>query len=289
MIYTGIGIIDSLYVPPPPPVEQLFTSNGTWNCCAGAKCIEVIAVGGGAAGQFVRGCNLVGLNYNQRGGPGGGAGGVVVCTLTSGFGTSQSVVIGSGGTSCAGSGCFCSSPGGDSCFGSLVIANGGAIGAASTLTCDFTTVSTISGGVGGNGSSNGGNAKGGGCSLTCGQIAFVSCNAGDPGQTISGKPGGGGGGGSTVQRGGGSPWLAKGVGGAGGSASCICGIPLGAGGGGNNSAQFGEVPYLKPGSPGTCYGAGGGGGGALDNNSSNASGSCGGSGFQGVVKVIQYF
>lgn len=288
MIYTGIGIIDSLYVPPPPPVEQLFTSNGTWSCCAGAKCVQVIAVGGGAAGQFVRGCCLPGFSYNQRGGPGGGAGGVVICTLTSGFGTSQSVVIGSGGTSCAGSGCFCSSPGGASCFGTLVIANGGAIGAASTLTCDFVTCSTISGGVGGNGSSNGGNAKGGGCIPTSNVVIYVSCNAGDPGQTIIGKPGGGGGGGSTIRRSSGEPlWYTGGVGGAGGSASCICGIPLGAGGDGNSSSLNFSSPAARPGFPGTCYGAGGGGGGALDNNL-NAN-SCGGSGFQGAVKVIQYF
>jgi hypothetical protein len=289
MIFAGIGIIDSAASAAVPPVEQLFTSSGTWSCCPGATYLEVVTIGGGAAGQFVTACCAPGTNYNQRGGPGGGAGGVVVCTLTSGFGSSQCVVVGSGGTSCAGASCNCSSPGGASCFGSLVIANGGAVGAASTLVFDFTTVSTISGGVGGNGSSNGGNAKGGGCFPSENVVIYTSCNAGNSGQTIAGKPGGGGGGGSTVRRGAGSGllWLTRGVGGAGGSASSICGIPLGAGGAGNESSI--NFSGARPGFNATCYGGGGGGGGALDNNLNITASSCGGSGFQGAVKVIQYF
>lgn len=278
----------SAAAPPSPPVVQCFTSNGTWSCCTGTTCVEVVAIGAGAAGQFVIGCCIPGTTVNQKGGPGGGAGGVIICNLSSGFGTTQCVVIGAGGTSCAGFSCNCSSPGGASCFGCLVIANGGALGTASIITCNNNACS-IAGGIGGNSSSNGGCTQGGGCNLPSGCVAFISGNAGGAGQTISGKPGGGGGGGSNVSRQDGAPFLAKGNGGVGGSCSCICGITLGAGGGGNNSGQSGVDPGPKDGSPGVCFGAGGGGGGALPANANAGASSKGGAGFQGIIQVTQFF
>ena len=267
---------------PTPPVEQLFTANGTWSCCAGAVCVEVIAVGGGAAGRFTpylqAGCSS-GF-WKQFGGPGGGAGEVKVCTLTSGFGSSQCVIIGSGGTSTT----SCSNPGGNTCFGALVVSSGGAIGAASTQNSNVFTLETIAGGDGGGASSNGGSAKGGGCTLTSGQQEFVSCNAGNSGQAVCGFPGGGGAGGTLSARTDGAPWTARGAGGAGGSGQTLCGICLGAGGAGGISGSQGGAG--NPGTNATCYGGGGGGAGApLQVNAPTA----GGNGFQGVLKVIQYF
>jgi hypothetical protein len=276
MIFAGIGIIDSVVPAVIPPVEQTFTTNGTWNCCAGAVCVEVIAVGAGAGGRSVSQAVSPPTLFKQYGGPGGGAGEVVVCTLTSGYSSSECVRIGAGGDS--------DTAGGSTCFGSLVTALGGALGTASSVSSDFGTYESIAGGDGGGTSSNGGNANAGGCIATAGQQIFSVCNQGSDGGAISAKPGGGAAGGSISQRTDGSAWTVRGLPGSGGAGSTICGICLGVGGGGGISAA--GTGGNASGTNATCYGAGGGGAGAAGRNGSLANG---GSGFNGVIKVIQYF
>lgn len=260
---------------PTPPVETLFTTNGTWSCCPGAVCIEVVAVGAGAGGRSITGRNPS-FPFRDTGAPGGGAGEVIVCTLTSGFGSSQCIRIGSGGVS--------NVSGGATCFGALVIAPGGAVGAVAVC-ASGTGSSTAAGGDGGGASSNGGNGKA--CSADLGAGAgYRTQNAGDPGQTVTAKPGGGGaGGGSSVFSG--ACGLYTGCGGAGGAGGTICGITLGTGGAGGTNCNGTPMPNA-PGNAASGFGAGGGGAASLGGYCIGAT-IPGGAGAAGVLKVIQYF
>lgn len=243
-------------------VVQCFTANGTWFCCTGAFCLEIVAVGGGAGGRpGSAGTNSDASTCIRSGGPGGGAGGVVVCTLTSGFGTSQCVRIGSAGA--GGIGGNASNPetsptaGGSTCFGALVIASGGGIG-NSAFSSSYPPGICISGGAGGNGSPNG-------------AYACVDNNYGQNGigGSATGKPGSGGAGfGKGYQNS--SPDTA------GGAGSTICGITLGSGGAGGSTN----------GSAASGYGGGGGGGARPANFFCNAGN--GGNGGAGILQVTQY-
>jgi hypothetical protein len=263
MILTGIGITDSVSAGGGTLscVVQCFTSNGTWSCCPGTVCLEVVAVGAGGgrcSGPFGSGQIQIVL-----GGPGGGAGGVSLCTLTSGFGTSQPIVV---GTSAA------ETNGGASCFGTLVCAGGGQLGAVATSQSSPGSI-TAAGGVGGVG--NMGTSPSGGGTKAC-TPPNVAANTGNPGCSATGFPGGGGGAASTsttcfFNTTTGNP-------GAAGLGSTFCGITLGGGGTGGNSTN-------RCGLPGQSFGGGGGGGVPLFDGSPRYAGSAGA---PGIVKVTQY-
>lgn len=258
--------------PVAPPVEQTFTTNGTWNCCPGAICVEVIAVGAGAGGRSTsRWLNMPNPG-RFTGGPGGGAGEVVLCGLTGGIASSVCVIVGSGGAA--------NSAGGASCFGSVVVAAGGAVGAA-VVCASGAGSSTSAGGDGGGNSSNGGGTKA--CAADFGAVCYITQNKGENGQTIIGKPGGGGGGGGFSN----CAFGYLGSGGAGGTGGTICGLTLGNGGAGGTNANDTCMPNVAGGAA-SGYGAGGGGaasvGGYISCPASN-----GGAGGNGVIKVIQYF
>jgi hypothetical protein len=255
----------------PPPVEQTFTTNGTWSCCSGATCVEVIAVGGGGGGRSFTG-------YAQpnpgraTGGPGGGAGQVLICTLNSGFGSSQCVIIGQGGAS--------NNSGSASCFGALVIANGGNVGCAAVCVSGAGS-STVSAGAAVGGSPVGGNGRA--CADNFGFCTYLPQNFGCAGGSATGKPGGGGAGAGSSA----CMFGYFGCGGVGGSSSTICGITLGQGGtGGTNCSGPNQTIAVG----GAAVGFGAGGGGAASTQSydigTTRAGGCGG---PGVVKVIQYF
>jgi PKD repeat protein len=255
----------------PAPVEQTFTADGTWTCCAGATYIEVIAVGGGAGGRSTIGA--IGANPGRRtGGGGGGAGEVVVCQLTTGFGSSQCVRIGSGGGS--------NTAGAATCFGTLVTALGGAVGGAPVYVASAGS-STTPGGDGGGSSSDGGASKA--CAANFGSGGYISQNAGDAGCSITAKPGGGAGGGGYSA----CAFGYQGCGGAGGAGGTICGITLGNGGNGGTNCN-GSNQTIAVGCAASGYGAGGGGAASTydyDIGTTRA----GGAGGAGVMKVIQYF
>ena len=243
-------------------VVQCFTANGTWSCCPGAVCIEVVAVGAGGGGRCSAPFSFGGTQL-ILGGPGGGAGGVSLCTLTSGFGTSQSIVV---GTSAA------ETNGGASCFGTLVCSGGGQVGAVATSQPSSGSI-TAAGGAGGVG--NMGTSPSGGGTKASTPRDFTA-NTGNPGCSATGFPGGAGGAGSNTVQGGGDT---TGGGGAAGSGSTFCGITLGGGGTGGSTTN-------RNGLSGQSFGGGGGGGVAMQEGSPRYAGSAGAA---GIVKVTQYF
>lgn len=262
MILAGIGIAGSQQIIL-EPVVQCFTTNTTWACCPGTVCIEVVAVGAGGAGGCGGGDQS--FNFGSLGGVGGGGGGVSICVLTSGFGSSQCVIVGSG----------------NSCFGSLVCATKGADGAVGlTNVSAGTTNACAAGGVGNfaiggfGGNSCVVNAQG------CGGAGGAGVNA----------PGGGGGAsqGFLSRPGQFDPVCALGgPGGAGGAGATLCGITLGSGGlGGNNPFNCPSVVTCVDAVAGSSFGGGGGGGAA---RSEFVTRKAGAAGAPGIIKVTQFF
>lgn len=246
-----------------------FTSNGTWYCCSGMNCAQVITVGGGGGG----GGGIVNLSlYHMAGGAGGGAGGVVVKSWEAWrLGATEDVVIGAGGVGGAES-TTCiqefGNPGGDggnTSFGALQVSCGGA-GGAGGYSCGIDIVRP--GGAGGGSSINGKsfpNAAGASTNVGC-----LSEN----GEEFISSPGGGGAG-FSINLDLCDPSVPNSTEGAG---STFYGIELGAGGGGG--------PFDFPGYPAVGYGGGGGGGSA--NYNPSTCGQAGGDGYQGIAKIIQY-
>lgn len=276
------------------PVEQTFTSNGTWNCCPGVACIEVIAVGGGGGGAAGGARGIADLARNDRGiggGAGGGGGAVVLATITGAQLTSSVCVVigcagsGGGGVSAPASWPGCNgSPGcngGNTCFGGFVLARGGKaspVGGCAAVCCDnppaacpgqggtgsiFCGTGTIC--IGGNG--GGQNAQG------------PSCLDGLPAANVSGTtraPGAGAGG---------SMWYCSGIVyegcfGDGQPANTVSGLQLGSSGRGGGVTGCCACPPANS----AGYGAGGAGSAASCLCSAHAAG-----GRPGVIKVIQYF
>ncbi len=265
---------------PAVPVEETFTTNGTWSCCPGAVCVEVIAVGAGGGGG-AGGAQNVTFDRGVAAGAGGGGGAVILATIQSGDLTSTvPVVIGTAGSG----GNAVSAPssgnpgvnGGASCFGSYLCAGGGAAGVGGNTNISPPGV-ICAGGAGGTGvitTGTGtvctGGAGGGVCVRQTGAISVNGCDA--PLVTGTRSPGAGGGG---------SLWdqgaITTGSGGIGRGPNTVCGLSLGASGCGG--AAQGGIGTVSAG-----YGAGGAGGAASETTSG-----AGRPGRAGVVKVIQYF
>jgi hypothetical protein len=252
-----------------------FTSNATWSCCPGTFCIEVIAVaggGGGGGGRFGFG----GYGY-VTGGGGGGAGGVAYCSINSGLNSTCSVIVGVGGGrgSCNNPGV----PGGDSCFGTSVIASGGAGGPVAGNRYSSAGGCCILGGAGGSGSPSGG----GSCACSC----FNGNGASFSGGSALGKPGGGGAGGAAyagINQQNVYKTTAPGNGGAG---STFCGLALGCGGIGALT-QTSCATNPPPDTAGDGGFPGGGAGGSPGTYNFKDP-SCAGIGGAGIVVVTQYY
>lgn len=256
MILTGIGIINNRVNAPIAPVVQCFTANGTWSCCPGTTCIEVVAVGAG--GRGATGGGDMAFNRSSLGGGGGAGGGVSICVLTSGFGTSQSVVVGSG----------------NSCFGALVSATKGGDGVVGLTSVTVGTANACAAGGVGN------FANGGFGGNSC---AANGTGCGGAGGAGANSPGGGGAGSQSYLQNPPTVWKG-GAGGAGGAGATLCGITLGSGGLGGN----GDYPGISCVAPqsGNSYGGGGGGGGARAESLGCQTGQPGG---PGIIKVTQFF
>lgn len=192
--------------------STLFTASGTWTANAATKSIRVRMVGGGGAGgsAFVNNNDFVSM------GGGGGGGAFLEAYWTGGFGTTQPVTVGAGGTfSSLGGG----NPGTASSFGSLATAPGGEGGQSNQVPA------TQAFGLAGQGS-------GGGLATTTGAAWATPSTgqAGRIGQSFGNIPIGGGGGSSPYGSG---PQESFGTNGA---------IPVnGAGGGGASNGPNGAA------------------------------------------------
>ena len=265
------------------PVQQSFTSSGTFSVPSGVSAVDVLVVAGGGAGGI-----------DNAGG--GGAGGLIFrpgFTVTPG-GT-VSVTVGNGGTGPGpGPAQGAHNPGQDSAFGTLTAKGGGG---------------GVNGGAGSNGTP-GGSGSGATRYSSTGGTGIQPTQPGDSGnfgfgnpggQTTSPNPGpaagggGGGAGGAGAQGGSGGAGnggvgkqynIADGStnvyyagGGGGGWQNPGTASNGGQGGGGDGATPSDQTPGGTDGGPGTANRGGGGGGG------SSGGGETGGSGGKGVVIV----
>lgn len=274
---------------------QIFTVDGTWTKPAGAKVVEVKAIGGGGGGGG-GGLGLQSAAAVTTGGSGGGGAAAARAVITAATlpGT-VAVTVGLGGFGgparsgtaalTAGAGAQPGS-GGNSSFGTFLSAPGGSRGNTGT-----TTTSAI--GAGGIGQEAGGN--GGASNNSTGGLT--------PTSTPAGASGGGGGGiiaGNAVRGLGGAAGAhltyisaTAGVGGAVGSPGTAGSdqpfVAAGVGGGGGGALQNGSTIGL-PGGAGGKYGGGGGGGGAAwTDGTTPVTTGAGGNGGDGAVVVYTYF
>ncbi|MFH0892645.1 MAG: hypothetical protein V1867_07800 [Candidatus Falkowbacteria bacterium] len=253
-------------------VIHTFTGDGTFEVTSGFGDIEVLVVGGGAAGG----------TGGTAGRGGGGSGGIVYDDAYAVGSGSYTVTIGTGGT--PGTTATVGGPGGNSVFSTLTALGGGGAGPHATA--------GTAGGSGGGGSGYSGEA--GGAGNQPGSPSGGYGNAGgasyDGGGVAPGRNGGGGGAGAVGQAGqitgggnggagvefsqfagvGGSPAGWFGGGGGGGASSGYT-----AGNGGNGGGGAGSSTGV--GTSGTDN-TGGGGGGSI---------STGGAGGSGVV-IVRY-
>jgi hypothetical protein len=159
------------------PIIRTYTSNATWTKPPGLKYIIVEMVGGGGGGG---GC------YNYGGGAGAGAGYCKKIIATSSLSSTESVLIGIGGS--GGSPQNPGLDGGTSSFGSHCSATGGQGGKAQTSAVTSTDGSYA--GIGINGDINltginSGGATSSGQPLYCGASSFFGGGASSPASTLT--------------------------------------------------------------------------------------------------------
>lgn len=291
-------------------VTRTYTAGDTWNKPAGLKEVLVLAVGAGGGG----GSGRRGAASSQRSAGGGGGGGAMVWRRipAASLASSETITIGAGGPGGAAQTADSSNGnagtiGGDTSFGTLVIADGGGSGAAGST------------GGSGTGGSSGGLASA--CTPAFGpntwsghpRVTPSASNGSDGSNGLNGSgaaPSGGAGGGISAANAVGSGGAGGGCynggsltagpaggaasGGAGNAGTANVGVQLlldlvslavgigtaGSGGGGS------IVGVAGSGGNAGNYGAGGGGGGAsLNGNNSGA----GGNGSGGLVVLVEIY
>lgn len=269
---------------------QIFTSSGTWTKPAGAKFVRVVAVGAGGGGGGGRGDTA----GNRRQGGTGGGGGAIVEKIFRASDLSSTVSItvstapagGAGGSTANGS---VGTNGGNSSFGTYLIAYGGGGGGGGTNANQI-----IRGGSGG-GSGGAGIVGGGTTDILGGFPASVAGAVGISGQgagagviSATSEYGGASGGASLDDAGlsagtaGGASIFGSGGGGAGGgvtganagSAGLIGGATSQTTGGAGGTGSSGNAG--SAGGSASGYGTGGGGGGGASNTA--GTGGVGGAG-----------
>ena len=265
---TGIPVVTDV---------QVFNTPGanTWTKPAGAKAVHVVCIGGGGGGGGV------GTGASNFGGGGGGGAGLEAIFDASVLGATETATVGASGAG----GAAGSNPGvagGNSSFGSWLIAYGGGGGAGA--------VSGTNGGGGGGGSnaagtsvtSTTGGAGGGILGGAAGADSTFGGGGGGSGAAGGGSihgGGGGGGGNSGSQYNGGSSKYGGGGGGSGGVSASTGGTAIVYGGNGGAGAVAGA------GGNGTAPGGGGGGAGEGAESTAHK----GGDGAVGRIIVITYF
>ncbi len=238
---------------------QAFTGSGTWTKPTGLSGNEVVLVqlwgGGGAGGGAPTG-------LSRSGGGGGGGGFSEAKFRASNLSSTVTVTIGAGGTGVSATD---GNPGGDTTFGAIMTAYGGAGG---IMAADGT------GGAGGNSHLGFGTSiYNGGAGGTANAVGTRSTFGGAGGGGGGSGTGGAGGAGYFGGSGGGAGSKSGGSGGAGGAASTLSGYG-GAGGNGNAAGN-------NDGSASVALAGGGGGAG----NNAAASNFIGGDGFRGECRV----
>jgi len=278
------------------PTVNDYASSGTWTKPAGATIVKIVCIGAGGGGGG-------GYASNAAGGGGGGGAYTEQFIKASELGTTETFIIGLGGTAggnIGGAG-RAGGAGGNSIFGSAGIltayggAGGGGVGGGGGGTCGngisttgglpsvSTTINAIGGG-GGQGSpsisSAGGCAEFGGAGG--GYPAANGSNSTNGGSALRGGAGGGAGGygGNSFSFGGIKSYSVYGFGSAGSNGADGNSLTCGAGGNGGAGVTSGTA---GTGGNGGNYGGGGAGGGAY-----SGSVTCGRGGIGGNGRVIVY-
>jgi hypothetical protein len=263
----------------------------TWTKPANAKLVNIVVISGGGGGGSGR---KAGVGSQASGGGGGGGGSYSLRDIAASIlGSTETVVVGSGGT--GGASVTANSTngnigvaGGNSSFGTWVQVNGGGGAGTATTASGPAGAGSSSRAMfpGGNGSAGGGGAG----ALTGGSNVNVSSAGGGAGGGLpaSATVGFSGSAGGTAL----GSWFSGGtasggtIGGNGASAPNVAAgfAASGSAGGGGGSSVTGNAG--NGGNGGLYGGAGGGGGAALDNVGNSGAG---GAGAQGIVIVTTYF
>lgn len=256
---------------------QVFTSNGSWakpSWVTNDSPVDIEIIGGGGGGQS--GARLTVTNH---GGASGGGGGVTRRRVRAGdLASSVTVIIGNGGSGGAAvttdnTGANAGTSGGDTQFGSLLVARGGVGG-----TNGFVSLNSSAGDFPGGTSVVGTDSSTG--NAQSGSVASPGAGAGGAGGASDSQQSGGNGGLNA-----GSVGTAAAAGttsgtkdGTNGTSTSLPGPGNGGGGGAGNDTGVGGN-----GGAGSLYGGGGGGGGSSQNGHNSGAG---GAGAQGRCRVF---